>query len=870
MVPPRPIDSELLLEQAGWVRSLAQSLVADVHLADDLAQDTYVAALERPPMGGSDPRSWLGTVLRNFHLQVLRSRSRRSAREQQAALPEALPGTLDVVERAAMHRELYEAVMSLSEPNRTAILLRFFDGLPQRKIAAQLDVPAATVHSRVQRGLAELRARLTRKGETRDWLAALLPLAHPSGATIPGVIGALLMDVKLKVAIGVVLIACGVAGVWPLVVSTPRTAEESPVQSSAALAEKQPPRADLPDLLGAAQSMTERVVAGTSDAPPKAPVSPTEASATSRLHARVLDARAAPLSGVQITFAWSKTERDTRVDSKASLVATSDASGVVEFDVDTQANYGQLEAADPELTTLMGGQWRRGSSVEPVVIVAHLRPLAGVVRDEDGSPLAGARLVLRLDAGFESRFAQLLEASKQQEWRTESNSRGEFSLPRAPAVDGARLSTSQENHVPDERVAPDHPDSRVEIVLSRLRFDERAIEGVVLGPAAEKVEGARVRLGSSVTTTGRDGRFVLDVVKEDPATVLRALKPDWLPAELEALPAASDARRRWPPFVTLRLGAPALSIRGQVVDEDDHPLGGIRVWLADPTYFGLIDERPTQIENALAGSKTNAEIEHDEESNPEMRGRDVPNLFWTWVTTGSDGTFRLDGLLARDYRLKAMEAKTLAQVESGPFTAGGPAVKLILPKRDMKRVAGRIVTHAGEPVSGVRVQIVRETMAVKYTVSGQESVSSRGMPGAGTTSGADGRFVVEGVPTGDLSIMYDSDEILPGDRDISVKDDVSALEIVATARCHFQVELADPVDRADHIVVLDAQGQRLSMLLVRGDSRESSDERNLSAGRSPVLAVGEMAATIVLSRGEVEVERHPVRLLPKTLNTLRY
>lgn len=873
MVPPRPIDSELLFEQAGWVRALARNLVADVHLADDLAQDTYVAALERPPAGGSDPRSWLGTVLRNFHLQVIRSRSRRSLREQQAALPEAVPGALDVLERAAMHRELYEAVMSLSEPNRTAILLRFFDGLPQRKIAVKLGVPPATVHSRLQRGLAELRTRLTKRRGTdaKDWVAALLPLAHRASDTIPGVIGALLMDVKVKVAIGVALLACGIAGVWPLVVSAPRAVEQPFAESHATLAQIEPRPAEVPDPLGPAQSAPERVAAAPAHMLHDAPASTTEAAALTRVRARVLDPWAAPVSGVRIAFAWTQSENGRNGSAaKAGLPSTSDARGVVEFDADPQANYARLEVVDPDWTTLMGGQWRRDSSVEPVVVVARLRPLSGIVRDEDGSPLAGARLVLRLDSSFESRFAQLLEASKQQEWTADSNAQGEFALPRAPAVDGAHLSTSHEYHVPDERIAPDHADSRMEIVLPRLRFDERAIEGVVLGPASEKVEGARVMLGSKITTTGRDGRFVLELVKDEPATVLRALKAGYLPAELEALPTASDARRRWPQFVTLQLDAPALSIRGQVVDEDDHPLGGIRVWLSDSTYFGVIDDHPTQIENTLAGSKSNAEIEHEEELDPGLRGRDVPNLFWTWATTGSDGCFRLDGLLARDYRLKAMSTKTLAQVEAGPFAAGGPPVKLVLPTRALKSIKGRVLTHSGEPVGGVRVRVVRTTMAVKYTTSDGNAESSRGMPGAGTTTGEDGGFVLEGVPTGDLSLSFDGDEIVPDYRDITVKDDVKAFEMVATARCHFQVELAEPADRAERIAVLDEKGEELDLLIVRGDVRATSSERPLSAGRSPVLAVGETAATLVLLRGHQEIERHPIRLLPKTLNMLRF
>ena len=38
-----------LLENAAWVRRLARQLLADTHLADDIAQDAITAALQRPP-----------------------------------------------------------------------------------------------------------------------------------------------------------------------------------------------------------------------------------------------------------------------------------------------------------------------------------------------------------------------------------------------------------------------------------------------------------------------------------------------------------------------------------------------------------------------------------------------------------------------------------------------------------------------------------------------------------------------------------------------------------------------------------------------------------------------------------------------------
>ena len=55
---------EELLAHVEWLRDLARSLVDDRDLADDAAQDTYAAALERPPASWQAPRAWLATVLR--------------------------------------------------------------------------------------------------------------------------------------------------------------------------------------------------------------------------------------------------------------------------------------------------------------------------------------------------------------------------------------------------------------------------------------------------------------------------------------------------------------------------------------------------------------------------------------------------------------------------------------------------------------------------------------------------------------------------------------------------------------------------------------------------------------------------------------
>ena len=76
-VPQRSVEA--LLAERAWVRALARSLVADENLADDVEQQTWLAATERPPRDLSSPRAWLGTVLRNFVRREGRGAGRRAA-----------------------------------------------------------------------------------------------------------------------------------------------------------------------------------------------------------------------------------------------------------------------------------------------------------------------------------------------------------------------------------------------------------------------------------------------------------------------------------------------------------------------------------------------------------------------------------------------------------------------------------------------------------------------------------------------------------------------------------------------------------------------------------------------------------------------
>ena len=172
-------DLSLLLEQSGWLRALARKLVADPHQADDLVQDTWVRALESTPNAELPVRGWVAAVLRNGAARHRRRDADREHRERVASHAEEAPSAHEVVERAALHRDVVQALLALEEPFRTAILLRFFEQRSYAEIAKQTGTTKATVNSRITRGIDRLRGRLDRAygGDRRAWIIALVPLA---------------------------------------------------------------------------------------------------------------------------------------------------------------------------------------------------------------------------------------------------------------------------------------------------------------------------------------------------------------------------------------------------------------------------------------------------------------------------------------------------------------------------------------------------------------------------------------------------------------------------------------------------------------------------------------------------------------------
>jgi RNA polymerase sigma-70 factor (ECF subfamily) len=156
----RPDDPEALLAQSNWLRRLARGLVRDESAAEDLAQDTWVAALRARP---ADLRAWMSVVARNFARRSRRDEGLRSAHEARGARSEPVEGPDEIGARVELQRKLAEALLALEEPYRSALVLRYLDGLSTIQVAEKLGVSHDAARQRISRGLAKLRERLDRE-----------------------------------------------------------------------------------------------------------------------------------------------------------------------------------------------------------------------------------------------------------------------------------------------------------------------------------------------------------------------------------------------------------------------------------------------------------------------------------------------------------------------------------------------------------------------------------------------------------------------------------------------------------------------------------------------------------------------------------
>lgn len=836
-----PVDTEALLEESGWVRALARRLAADQQRAEDLAQDTLLAALQRPRAAGVPLRRWLAAVMRNLWRQERRGELRRADRQVRASLPEAdgAEPTPDLVARLEGHRAVVDAVLELHEPYRSVLVARYFDGHAPREIARRSGSPVRTVHTQLARALALLRARLERThgGAHGAWLPilGLLMGVERPGSLVGTTLGALLMDVKVKAAMGLAALA-GLAFVARPLWNGARPAEVPPATpASAAVA------------VARAEGVADAVPPSNQDdareaqagdvrpARSKAPESP------AGFALRAVDLQGRAVEGLAVRCASEQAVHLTDADGRLTLsCADLDAAPQVE-------DERWMLLSEPVA-------WSRDAAEPSELFVAPRLHLAGRVVDEGGRPLEGAQVRVYLPLLTSGGIPEPLQAARTRTWTTESDALGEFRLE-AAALPGGMLVARHTGHRTDLRPQPTHSDLDLRIELATLEAGDDLLGGLVVDQAGVPVEGARVALGLEHARSDARGRFLIHLPEHDEIGVLTALAPGSLPARLERAAPTDRDPAAWPDPLILRLGGPPLAITGRVLDDQGDPVAGARVRVLDPTHFGAVEWGDSEgftmqgfAESLLVGQAGRPEVQSD-----------------------ARGAFVLEGLLPRAYTLVAEHAPSLSQVESGPVEAGVSGLVLRLPAQALRPlVAGRVVGLSGDPLGGVHVTLLAEGSHFAPVGGGGGPQFRDALYGPSAVTDTEGRFRFEYVPLAVSRIQVDGPGLDMGQTfGLATGEDPEDLQLRVVRGCSLEVDLRGSGVEADRAVLLDADGTGLGVSVNLGEILYTSDGASLHEGRSGPFSVSERACTVVLHAGGVEVLRLPVTPVPGELTVVR-
>ena len=687
-VPP---DSQIqeLLAHADWLRRLARHVVRGGE-GEDVVQETWVAALRAPPRGAGAVRPWLAEVLRNFARRALRNDRARRAREERLEMPAppATPETL--VERAQAQRLLALLVVSLDEPFRSTVLLRYFEGLSAAEIARTQSVPAGTVRWRLKEGLARLRAALDQRhgGDRRAWMLLLSPMAgRPRLFPTGGITLALATHKKIAAAGGLLLLLllAAVGFLWrrPPPPSAPVAAERA--EPAAA---RRPPR--LPAIAVPAGEIVRD----------RSPTGSVEGQVVSQVDG-------SGLHGAEVSFSFGDSSlavttgpdgrfRFAPADSGLYLLARVTAEGFVPF----APEWGE---------SAISFALRPGETIRGVRLA--LRPIQvcpGLVVDPAGQPVAGAQITTFVPGRSLPDPRRALATAP---GSTVTDAQGRFSYT---LVEGGFIEARHQGRHAHEQMSysvflpcnlrlqlePDRPGPAV------------AISGRVVGADGQPVAGALVEAWSNpVLEPNATHRFARVLSNEDGRFEL---------APLDAVPYGISA-----------------ALNGQVVADGGEVRGGTRDLMLRVAVSGRLRGQVAEAQTGTPVASFSVVL-----SRARGAGNAGTGIFTRYDARGS---FELQGLPAGSYRVSVIAEHRAPADEQLVEVLPEPAVppELTFHLEEGGRVHGRVTDRgSGQAIAGAWLSL-----------EGRAGIGQSAPLRSQTVSNGDGRFELRGVGAGFLSVL---------------------------------------------------------------------------------------------------------------------
>ena len=144
------------------------SFVQNIHLAEDLTEDTFVKLIARRPRfsGKSSFKTWLYSIGRNVALDSLR----RNAKAATVSAEEAMVLIADEVDVARNYLQterklqVHEAMKQLNKEYRQVLVLTFFEGFKNEQVASVMGKSKKQIENLVYRAKLSLKSELEKEG----------------------------------------------------------------------------------------------------------------------------------------------------------------------------------------------------------------------------------------------------------------------------------------------------------------------------------------------------------------------------------------------------------------------------------------------------------------------------------------------------------------------------------------------------------------------------------------------------------------------------------------------------------------------------------------------------------------------------------
>jgi RNA polymerase sigma factor (sigma-70 family) len=184
--------TELVKRRLGLVYAVAlRQTGGDAHRAHDIAQTVFTHLARQASSLARQPvlAGWLYRSAQFAASDAMRTERRRQVREHEAhTMNEILSEDRSAGNWDKLRPDLDQVLSELDEPDRDALVLRFFDDRPLADVGAKLSLTENAARMRVQRALEKVRTRLARRGVTSTTAALAGVLTGQAGAAAPAAI----------------------------------------------------------------------------------------------------------------------------------------------------------------------------------------------------------------------------------------------------------------------------------------------------------------------------------------------------------------------------------------------------------------------------------------------------------------------------------------------------------------------------------------------------------------------------------------------------------------------------------------------------------------------------------------------------------